>query len=101
MKQVTNDQKFNLSLYILGLIITVLLMANNGMAQTVKIDKDGNYIATSKSKQEKGKDAETGKTFTDSKGNVYPILESVNGKLYYMKTAKSGNIYRCYIRLTN
>jgi len=41
-------------------------------AQTITKDAQGNYIAVKAVKMDdKGK--ETGKTFTDTKGNVYPV----------------------------
>ncbi len=65
-------------------------------SQKVTTDKEGNYIAV------KGKpqpDKATGKTFTDSKGNTYPVYLSKNGKLYVIRTSKSGNEYRQYLKV--
>jgi hypothetical protein len=66
-------------------------------AQTVKQDANGNFYAI-KSNLDTTKAQSTGKTFTDTKGNVYPILISKNGKLFYMKTSKAGNVYKCYLK---
>lgn len=81
----------------LMLIIAVLFATNCTFAQNATQDKTGNYVAV-KSPAKTGKD--TGKTFTDNKGNVYPVLESVNGKLYYMRTSKTGYVYKCYIKVS-
>jgi hypothetical protein len=76
------------------LAITLLLFAAlSSKGQNAKVDDKGNYTAI----QSKGK--ETKKTFTDTKGNVFPLLESVNGKLYYLKTSKKGNQYKVYLKL--
>lgn len=44
---------------------------------------------------------ETGKFFTDSKGNKYPVCKTSNGKYYYTKTSKTGNPYRVYLSTIN
>lgn len=41
----------------------------------------------------------TGKTFTDTKGNVYPVYESNKGKLFYLRTSKAGKEYKVYLKL--
>jgi len=62
------------------------------------VDANGNYQAVSKATADKGTD--TGKTFTDSKGAVYPVFKSSAGKLYYIRTSKtSGNDYKVYLTL--
>ena len=70
------------------------LQASN--AQKVTVDAKGNYVAV-KDTAATGK--ATGKTFTDTKGNVYPVLESKNGKLYVIRTSKTGNQYKQYLKL--
>ena len=79
-------------------LITALILASfAGMAQT-KVTKDvqGNYVAVKRVDTTANK--ATGHTFTDTKGNVYPISISVNGKLFYNKTSKAGNVYKVYIK---
>ena len=77
------------------LAITLFLFAAlSTKGQNAKIDGQGNYIAIQQSKAK-----ETKKTFTDSKGNVFPLFESINGKLYYLKTSKKGNQYKIYLKL--
>jgi hypothetical protein len=87
-------------------LITMLLILSLGFAaqaQTVKVDAQGNYIAvkdtaTKANKPDSGKD--TGKTYTDSKGKKWPVMESANGKLYVLRTsAKTGNQYRQYLKV--
>jgi len=65
----------------------------------VGIDKEGNYVSLSKEGTRAG-DKMTGKFYVDNKSIKYAIYESVNGKLYYYKTAKtSGNVYKVYIKV--
>ena len=67
-------------------------------AQKVTTDANGNYVAV-KREFVKEKAKETGKTFTDTKGNVYPVFESSNGKLFVIRTSKAGNEYRMYLKI--
>jgi hypothetical protein len=77
----------------------MLLAAFSAVAQQKVVkDSTGNYQLVSSSKEKKA-DENTGKFFVDKNGNKYPILKSVNGKFYYWKTAKSGNLYKVYIIL--
>lgn len=82
------------------LIFSALLIfaAATSQAQNAKQDASGNYIAV-KATEQKESAKPTGKTFTDSKGNVYPLYESKNGKLFYLRTSKAGNEYKVYLKL--
>lgn len=66
-------------------------------AQTaVKQDASGNYISVSSTAENK----DTGKTFTDSKGQSFKVYESAKGKLYINRKSKtSGKEYRQYLKL--
>ena len=66
-------------------------------SQQVKVDKNGNYISATNSS--KADTINTGKTFTDSKGLVYPVYKSAKGKLYYPRISKSGTYYRVYLKI--
>lgn len=79
------------------LLIMSCTISVNAQQKVVK-DSTGNYQLVSSSGVKKA-DENTGKFFVDKNGNKYPILKSVNGKFYYWKTAKSGNIYKAYIIL--
>ena len=80
------------------LLAVALLISTATFSQNAKQDATGNYVAI---KTAKTKDAgkATGKTFTDAKGNKYPVLESARGKLFYIKTSKTGNGYKVYLKL--
>lgn len=80
------------------ILIASLFIVVTAHAQTKVIkDAQGNYKVTS------GRDTSagiaTGHTITDKDGKVHPLLISSRGRLYYMRTAKSGNIYKCYIKV--
>lgn len=75
-------------------IAALLLTMTAAQAQQVTKDAQGNYHAAKRDTANKA----TGHTFTDSKGQTYPVYESINGKLYYMRTSKSGNVYKVYIK---
>ena len=64
-----------------------------------KIDKDGNYVQVSASGARAASPAvSTGKTFTDSKGKVYPVMKSGKGRLFVMRVSgKSGKEYKQYL----
>lgn len=63
-----------------------------------KTDASGNYIAV-KSVRDTTKSAgiATGKTFTDSKGNAWPVFKSSTGRIYALRTSKTGNKYKVYL----
>lgn len=70
-------------------------------AQGVKQDANGNYVAVKSERVVKRAvptAISTGKTFTDLKGNVYPVMRSKNGKLFVVRTSKSGKNYNQYLK---
>jgi hypothetical protein len=81
----------------LTLITALLLLSFAGQAQTkVKKDAQGNYITVNKPKADSARF--TGHTFIDSKLKEWPVYISANDKLYYLRTSKSGNQYKVYIK---
>lgn len=80
-------------------IITLMCAALclGAYTQTVTQDKNGNYVATKAAKDSTG--TATGKTYTDTKGNVFPVMISKNGKLYVMRISKKGIKYNQYLKL--
>ena len=83
---------------IIILVFILLCIHSIVNAQNATVTKDGNYIAVStKPSQEKSKP--TGKTFTDTKGIVYPVYVSAKGKLFYTRISKAGNEYKVYLKV--
>lgn len=78
-----------------ALFIGFIMAAN---CQTVVKDSKGNYTAVIKPKITK-EAKNTGNTYTDTKGNVYPVYESAKGKLFYTRISKNGNSYNVYLKL--
>jgi hypothetical protein len=84
----------------LALFFTLMALCLATSAQTVKQDAAGNYIAVKATRDSTGTSAKpTGKTYTDTKGNVYPVMISKNGKLFVIRTSKTGNKYNQYLKL--
>lgn len=81
------------------LLVFMFIACAVNAQKAVKLDSLGNYVSMSGVTKEKTVDETTGKFFIDTKGVKYPIMRSINNKLYYLKTAKSGNIYKVYIKL--
>ena len=78
------------------LIFSLLVASYSIQAQNVVKDQNGNYTAV---KATASKPIETGKTFTDAKGKVYPVYKTGTGKLFVIKTsAKTGNEYKMYLK---
>lgn len=72
------------------LLILLLAFTTTAHAQVIQ-DKQGNYILAQAQS--------TGKTFTDSKGNIYPVMQSINGKLFVVRTSKTGKVYKQYLKV--
>ena len=77
----------------LTLFAVLIVLTAKAQQHAIK-DSSGNYHAT-KTVQVA---VSTGHTFTDGKGKVYPLFTSIHGKLYYVRTSKSGNEYKVYVK---
>ena len=73
--------------YILFIILMYTAPAHAQMVQ----DAQGNYTMIIAQAQS------TGKTFTDAKGNIYPVMQSIKGKLFIVRTSKTGKVYKQYL----
>ena len=77
----------------------VLILSCTGLkAQNVKQDAQGNYVAIHHAKDTVAVKT-TGKTYTDSKGKVYPVYVSSHGKLFVKKISAKGNEYKMYLKI--
>lgn len=80
------------------LLLSIVIASFTATAQNAKVDAHGNYVAV-KNATVKNTGKNTGKTFTDTKGIVYPVYESAKGKLYYIRKSKAGNEYKVYLKV--
>jgi hypothetical protein len=81
------------------IIFAFMLGALGANSQTtIKQDAAGNYVAV-KDTNAVTSAKPTGKTYTDTKGNVYPVMISKNGKLFVIRISKTGNKYNQYLKL--
>jgi hypothetical protein len=84
------------------LIVGLFLASSLAFSQSnVVRDANGNFV-TKTTPKKASEDKPTGKTFTNAKGEEFPVYESVNGKLYILRTSKeTGNIYKQYLKIEN
>lgn len=87
-------KQLRLKLFFIAMM--VLAMFANSFAQNAKVDAKGNYVYVKPPIDTTG--TPTGKTFTDSKGNVYPVLLSKTGSLFVVRTSAKGSRYKFYLR---
>lgn len=81
------------------LISILFFSALAGHSQTtIKQDAQGNYVAIRDTTKATGA-TPTGKTYTDTKGNTFPVMISKSGKLFVVRTSKTGNQYNQYLKL--
>lgn len=78
----------------------MLLLCFVSHSQTIKVDAKGNYYAA-KDTNSLANSKPTGKTYTDSKGVVYPVHVTDKGKLFVVRVSKTtGKRYRYYLKLS-
>jgi hypothetical protein len=78
--------------------IAALLLGSKSNAQTrsnVRLDASGNYVAT---KAVKDTAQATGRYYVDTKGNLWPVFKSPQGRLFALRTSKAGKAYRYYLK---
>lgn len=82
--------------YILFFAFMGAIQAAN--CQQVQTDAKGNYFAVKTTKDSAGgKATATGKTYTDTKNQVFPVFVSARGKLFIKRVSKNtGNAYNDY-----
>jgi hypothetical protein len=80
----------------LSIIITIMLLTFGAQCQHIKMDANGNYTSVKKQKSEP---TNIGKTYTDSKGVVYPIYKGAKGGMFIIRTsAKTNKTYKQYLK---
>lgn len=84
------------------LLILLFFVATFAFGQTQSYERKGNNFSLIKKESTKSKATETIYTFTDSKGNVYPIYKTEKGKYFIWKVSqKTGNKYKYYLKNLN
>ena len=82
------------------IIAAIMLFSLNVGVQAQSVERKGNNFTQVSNKGEKssGKETKTQYTYTDSKGNVYPVFLSSTGKAFIKKISKkTGNEYKQYL----
>jgi hypothetical protein len=80
--------------YILGFLLTVVFNSSYSQVNAT-VNSSGNYQAVVKAAKA---DKDTGKTYTDVKGNVFKVYVTEKGKLYIIrKSKKTGKEYKQYL----
>lgn len=74
------------------ILLLLLMYTAPARAQMVQ-DAQGNYTMIIAKAQS------TGKTFTDAKGIKYPIMQSIKGKYFIVRTSKQGKAYKQYLKI--
>lgn len=83
------------------IIAVIMLFSLNVGVQAQNVVKSGNnftQVSNNKGGKSSGKETKTKYTYTDSKGNVYPIYLSSTGKAFIKKVSKkTSKEYRQYL----
>lgn len=82
-----------------NLIYAVLMLMSLSLGvQAQNVERKGNTFTQVTNKKSSGKEVKTQYTYTDSKGNTYPIYLSGTGKAFILKVSKkSGKEYKQYM----
>ena len=81
------------------LLILLFFVATFAFGQSQSYERKGNNFYLVKKERAESKATETVYTFTDSKGNVYPIYKTEKGKYFIWKTSqKTGKRYKYYLK---
>lgn len=83
------------------LVLLAVIFSMNVHAQSrIKVDSSGNFYQLKAEVVYDSSSANTGKTYTDSKGIKYPVYMSRTGKYYILRTSKNtGNQYKQYLKI--
>jgi putative hemolysin len=62
------------------------------------VSADGNYTQPARAARTTAAAVNTGKTYTLRTGEKLPVMKSVKGDLYVVRTSKNGNQYKQYLK---
>ena len=87
-----------LILFAIGIFL-IMFLVGSCPANAQEVQRNGNnFTQIAKEKVSESKETKTEYTYTDTKGNVYPIYLSSTGKAFVKKVSKkTGKEYKCYI----
>ena len=80
------------------LAILLIISSFTLTAQTVKVDKDGNFVQIS-SQRAKQDTIFTNNYYIDKKGEKHPVYQTQKGKYYVPTISKNGRYYRKYLKV--
>lgn len=83
---------------IIAAIMLLALGVNNSNTYAQSVTKSGNNFTQVTNKKSGSKETKTQYTYTDSKGNTYPIWLSSGGKAFIKRISKkTGKEYKQYV----
>lgn len=86
--------------FILMIAIALSAITMNGQATAPEYKVVGDKIVKIKSSKNKVEPVDSGLTYTDSKGVVYPVMKSARGAYFIVRTSKkSGKKYKKYLKI--
>ena len=79
-------------------IAAMMLLSLNMGINAQSVQRQGNNFTQVSNPKTSGKETKTEFTYTDSKGNVYPVYLSATGKAFIKKVSKkTGKEYKMYL----
>ena len=79
-------------------ITAMMLLSLSMVSQAQSVQRQGNNFTQVSTQKSSGKETKTQFTYTDSKGNVYPVYLSSTGKAFIKKISKkTGKEYKQYV----
>lgn len=79
-------------------IAAIMLFSLTMGVQAQSVQRQGNNFTQVSNPKTSGKETKTEFTYTDSKGNIYPVYLSASGKAFIKRVSKkTGKEYKMYL----
>lgn len=79
-------------------IAAIMLLGLTMGVQAQSVQRQGNNFTQVSNPKTSGKETKTEFTYTDSKGNIYPVYLSASGKAFIKRVSKkTGKEYKMYL----
>ena len=79
-------------------IAAIMLLGLTVGVQAQSVQRQGNNFTQVSNPKTSGKETKTEFTYTDSKGNIYPVYLSASGKAFIKRVSKkTGKEYKMYL----